>query len=44
MEHTVTAETFPSGPFKLFGKPSPLIHIMISMFLDNISSQEKPTI
>ena len=41
MEHTVVAETLPSGPFILFGKPSPLIDFMISMFLDNISSQEE---
>ena len=41
MEHTVTADAPPSGPFKLFGRPSPLIDFMISMFLNNISSQEK---
>ena len=41
MEHTVTADTPPSGSFKLFGRPSPLINFMISMFLNNISSQEE---
>ena len=41
MEHTVSAEALPSGPFKLFGRPSPLIDFMISMFLDNISLQEE---
>ena len=41
MEHTVTAETLLSGPFKLFGRPSLLIDFMISMFLDNILSQQE---
>ena len=41
MELTVTSEILPSGQFKLFGRPSPLIYFMISMFLDNISSQEE---
>ena len=41
MEHTVIAETLPSGRFKVFGRPSPLIDFMISMFLDNISPQEE---
>ena len=41
MEHTVTADAPPSCPFKLFGRPSRLIDFMISMFLNNISSQEK---
>ena len=41
MQHTFTAETRFSGPFKLFGRPSTLIDFMIPMFLDNISSQEE---
>ena len=41
MEHTVTAETLPSAPFKLSGRPSPLIDFMTSMFLENTSSQEE---
>ena len=41
MKHTVTAETLPSGTCKLFGTPSPLIDLMISMFLDNVLSQEQ---
>ena len=41
MEYTVTAETLYSGPLKLFGRPSLLIDFMISMFLDNILSQQE---
>ena len=41
MEHKVTVETLPFGPFKLFERSSPLIDFMISTFLDNISSKEE---
>ena len=41
MKHTVTAETLPSGPCKLFGRTSPLIDLMTSMFLANVSLQEQ---
>ena len=40
-ERMVNAETLPSGPFKLFGRPLALINFMISMFLNNIPSQEE---
>ena len=37
----VNAETLPSGPLKLFGRPQALINFMISMFLNNTPSQEE---
>ena len=41
IERMVNAKTLPSGPFKLFGRPLALINFMISMFLNNIPSQEE---
>ena len=40
-DRMVNAETFPSGPLKLFGRPQALINFMISMFLNNTPSQEE---